>query len=130
MPRRPTTCVSGTSGSGTYAIPFVDPDTPFPYRSLPGLPYLVHAGPDCDAPGAYEWTHGTGGGVRSYGGNVSVHGTGGSVIVQAGGSEHDRGKGVASDGMGGAVVTGYFMGNATFGETTLSRDGRSLEALV
>ena len=22
---------------------------------------LVHAGPDCDAPGAYEWTHGTGG---------------------------------------------------------------------
>ena len=38
--------------------------------------------------------------------------------VQAGGTSFDRGYGVAHDGAGGALVTGYFSGEASFGSTS------------
>jgi len=38
---------------------------------------------------------------------------------------NDRGLGVASDGKGGAFVTGDFSGNASFGEVTLTSNGAS-----
>ena len=43
--------------------------------------------------------------------------------VQAGGMGPDHGYDIAQDGMGGALVTGDFMGNASFGSTTLVSRG-------
>lgn len=40
--------------------------------------------------------------------------------VGVGGSDFDRGTGIASDGSGGAYVAGSFEGTATFGNTTLT----------
>ena len=40
--------------------------------------------------------------------------------AQAGGTSFDRGYGVAHDGAGGALVTGYFSGEASFGSTSLT----------
>ena len=41
-------------------------------------------------------------------------------VIQAGGTADDAGYGIASDGAGGALVTGYFSGTATFGSMSLS----------
>ncbi|KOO25904.1 pkd domain-containing protein [Chrysochromulina tobinii] len=43
--------------------------------------------------------------------------------VQAGGASQDQGYGIAHDGAGGALVTGYFSGNASFGSTSLTSRG-------
>ena len=43
--------------------------------------------------------------------------------VKAGGEGNDRGLGIASDGAGGAFVTGSFQGTASFGEITLTGGG-------
>ena len=40
--------------------------------------------------------------------------------IQAGGKDFDEGNGIAHDGAGGALVTGYFKGNASFGSKTLT----------
>ena len=55
-----------------------------------------------------------------------MHVTSAGVIdwaVRAGGSADDYGYAIASDGSGGAVVTGDFTGRATFGSTTLTSSG-------
>ena len=44
--------------------------------------------------------------------------------VQAGGTSDDSGNGIASDGAGGALVTGAFNGAASFGSTTLETVSR------
>jgi hypothetical protein len=52
-----------------------------------------------------------------------MHVTASGVIdwaVQAGGTDDDEGSGIACDGAGGALVTGYFSGTATFGNTSLA----------
>ncbi len=43
--------------------------------------------------------------------------------AQAGGLGSDVGKGIATDGSGNSIVTGYFGGTATFGDTTLTSAG-------
>ena len=43
--------------------------------------------------------------------------------VQAGGTDTDQGNGIASDGAGGALVTGYFTGTALFDTTSLTTRG-------
>ena len=43
--------------------------------------------------------------------------------VQAGGASQDQGYGIAYDGAGGALVTGHFSGNASFGSTSLTSRG-------
>ena len=43
--------------------------------------------------------------------------------VQAGGTSYDGGYGIAHDGAEGALVTGYFYGNASFGSTSLTSRG-------
>ena len=43
--------------------------------------------------------------------------------IQAGGTSEDRGYGIAHDGAGGALVTGYFSGEAMFGSTSLTSRG-------
>ncbi|KOO27778.1 pkd domain-containing protein, partial [Chrysochromulina tobinii] len=45
--------------------------------------------------------------------------------VQAGGASHDQGYSIAHDGAGGALVTGYFSGQASFGSTSLTSQGGS-----
>ena len=40
--------------------------------------------------------------------------------IQAGGTSYDRSYGIARDGAGGALVTGYFSGEALFGSTSLT----------
>jgi hypothetical protein len=45
-------------------------------------------------------------------------------VVQAGGTSDDSGNGIASDGAGGALVTGTFNGAASFGSTTLETVSR------
>ena len=45
--------------------------------------------------------------------------------VQAGGELFDSAEGVADDGVGGALVTGYFSGTASFGSTSLTSRGSS-----
>ena len=55
-----------------------------------------------------------------------MHVTSAGVIdwaVRAGGSSGDYGRGIASDGSGGSLVTGYFHGTATFGATSLTSSG-------
>ena len=49
----------------------------------------------------------------------------GNVIwaKRAGGVEYDVGQGIATDGSGNSIVTGYFRGRATFGTTTLISAG-------
>ncbi|KOO25929.1 pkd domain-containing protein [Chrysochromulina tobinii] len=52
-----------------------------------------------------------------------MHVTASGVIdwaVQAGGTDDDEGSGIACDGAGGALVTGYFSGTASFGNTSLA----------
>ncbi|KOO31616.1 pkd domain-containing protein [Chrysochromulina tobinii] len=49
--------------------------------------------------------------------------------VQAGGASQDQGYGIAHDGAGGALVTGFFSGNASFGSTFLTSRG-SADAFV
>ena len=44
-------------------------------------------------------------------------------VVQAGGPDWDYGYGIATDGSGNSIVTGYFQGTATFGDTTLTSAG-------
>ena len=44
-------------------------------------------------------------------------------VVQAGGTSYDGGFGIAHDGAGGALVTGYFSGEASFGSTSLTSRG-------
>ena len=44
-------------------------------------------------------------------------------VIQAHGEDSDAARGVAYDGEGGALVTGVFGGNATFGSTELSSTG-------
>ena len=43
--------------------------------------------------------------------------------VQAGGSYSDEGLGIANDGVGGALVTGYFCGDASFGSSSFASRG-------
>ena len=43
--------------------------------------------------------------------------------VQAGGASQHQGYGIAYDGAGGALVTGHFSGNASFGSTSLTSRG-------
>ena len=43
--------------------------------------------------------------------------------IQAGGASFDRGYGIAHDGAEGALVTGYFYGNASFGSTSFTSRG-------
>lgn len=55
--------------------------------------------------------------------------------TQAGGGSADKGRGVAGDGAGGSVVTGYFKDTATFGagepnETTLTSVDGSTDIFV
>ena len=45
--------------------------------------------------------------------------------VRAGGSSDDYGRGIASDGSGGSLVTGDFSGTATFGATSLTSSGNA-----
>jgi hypothetical protein len=45
--------------------------------------------------------------------------------VQAGGTSSDGGYGITTDGVGGALVTGGFRGEATFGPTVLTSEGLS-----
>ena len=55
-----------------------------------------------------------------------MHVTASGVIdwaIQAGGTSFDRGYGIAHDGVGGALVTGYFYGNASFGSTSFTSRG-------
>jgi hypothetical protein len=55
-----------------------------------------------------------------------MHVTASGVIdwaIQAGGTSDDRGFGIAHDGAGGALVTGYFSGEASFGSTSLTSRG-------
>jgi hypothetical protein len=49
--------------------------------------------------------------------------------VQAGGANLASGRGIAHDGAGGALVTGYFSGQASFGSTSLTSRG-STDAFV
>eukprot|EP00900_Chrysochromulina_parva_P015771 jgi/Chrpa1/24195/Chrysochromulina_OHIO_Genome00027074-RA len=49
--------------------------------------------------------------------------------VQAGGASYDKGTGIAHDGAGGALVTGSFIGNASFGSMSLTSRG-SVDAFV
>ena len=42
---------------------------------------------------------------------------------QAGGTDVNEGLGIATDGPGNSIVTGFFFGTATFGDTTLSSAG-------
>jgi len=44
-------------------------------------------------------------------------------IEQAGGTISDQAVGIATDGLGNSIVTGFFFGTATFGDTTLSSAG-------
>ena len=44
-------------------------------------------------------------------------------VVQAGGSYYDEGSGIACDGAGGALVTGYFSGDASFGSSSFASRG-------
>jgi len=50
--------------------------------------------------------------------------------IQAGGASSDGGYGIAYDGMGGALVTGSFSGNASFGSTSLTSRGEYEHAFV
>ena len=50
--------------------------------------------------------------------------------VQAGGASVDQGRGIAHDGAGGALVTGYLSGNASFGSTTLTSLGNAPTCFV
>jgi hypothetical protein len=45
--------------------------------------------------------------------------------LQAGGASVDQGWGIAHDGAGGALVTGYFSGHASFGSTLLTSHDRA-----
>ena len=53
-----------------------------------------------------------------------------SWAVQAGGGFYDEGHGIAHDGAGGALVTGFFSGKASFGSMSLTSQGRSADAFV
>ena len=46
-------------------------------------------------------------------------------VEQAGGTDSQVGQGIAVDGSGNSLVTGWFMGTATFGDTTLTNLGGS-----
>ena len=50
--------------------------------------------------------------------------------VQAGGVSHDNGYGIAHDGTGGALVTGYFSDDASFGSTSLRSQKCYYDAFV
>eukprot|EP00900_Chrysochromulina_parva_P002912 jgi/Chrpa1/12621/Chrysochromulina_OHIO_Genome00016292-RA len=50
--------------------------------------------------------------------------------VQAGGKDTTYGRGIANDGGGGALVTGYFYGEASFGSTVLTNGDTSVDAFV
>ena len=50
--------------------------------------------------------------------------------VQAGGKDTTYGRGIANDGGGGALVTGYFYGEASFGSTVLTNGDTSADAFV
>ena len=50
--------------------------------------------------------------------------------VQAGGVSHDNGYGIAHDGTGGALVTGYFSDDASFGSTSLRSQKYYYDAFV
>ena len=50
--------------------------------------------------------------------------------VQAGGKATTYGRGIANDGGGGALVTGYFYGEASFGSTVLTNGDTSADAFV
>jgi len=50
--------------------------------------------------------------------------------IQAGGSSYDGGNGIAHDGAGGALVTGYFSGEASFGSTSLTSRGMPQDAFA
>ncbi|KOO27777.1 pkd domain-containing protein [Chrysochromulina tobinii] len=57
-----------------------------------------------------------------------MHVTASGVIdwaVQAGGANVASGRGIAHDGAGGALVTGYFSGQASFGSTSLTSRGNT-----
>jgi hypothetical protein len=56
---------------------------------------------------------------------VAKYDGGGTLLwaQSAGGTDTDQGFGVAVDGSGDAVLTGYFAGDATFGATTLTSAG-------
>ena len=45
------------------------------------------------------------------------------LAVQAGGGFYDEGHGIAHDGVGGALVTGYFCGDASFGSSSFASRG-------
>ena len=50
--------------------------------------------------------------------------------VQAGGKDTTYGRGIANDGGAGALVTGYFYGEASFGSTVLTNGDTSADAFV
>ncbi|KOO27823.1 calx-beta domain-containing protein, partial [Chrysochromulina tobinii] len=50
--------------------------------------------------------------------------------VQAGGTDWTYARSIANDGGGGALVTGYFYGEASFGSTVLTRGDTSADIFV
>jgi hypothetical protein len=123
------------SGTIDWAVQAGD-DTPSSFQS-PGIPDVRGSGIAHDGAGGALVT-GYFSGKASFGSTsltfrgkydaFVMHVTASGAIdwaVQAGGELFDSAEGVADDGVGGALVTGYFGGTASFGSTSLTSQGSS-----
>ena len=147
------------SGSGGYLVTGPSSTATFGATSLTSSGsndiFVMHV----TSAGVIDWAVRAGGSSHDYGNGIASDGSGGGLVtgffkarpllappasraaatndifvmhvtsagvidwaVRAGGS-YDEGRGIASDGSGGGLVTGTFYGTATFGATSLTNCG-------